>query len=144
MQGEENQSEHPSPVPTRFPTEESCLDTYAARYGDARMRRCGSSAHFSGEARVPMRGSIAARSLSDCGTPFDRPALVARWLVLRMFMFCSTRNGVAAKEVERQIGVTYKTACACARNRYMAADGDDPLGGSGGVSRSTRHSSWQA
>jgi hypothetical protein len=26
-----------------------------------------------------------------------------------MLLFCETRNGVAAKEVQRQLGVTYKT-----------------------------------
>ena len=52
-----------------------------------------------------------------------------------MFLFCTTRNGVAAKEVERQLGVTYKTAWRMCHQirKYMAPiDGDDPLGGLGG------------
>jgi transposase len=51
-----------------------------------------------------------------------------------MFLFTTTRNGVAAKRVERELGVTYKTAWRmCHQIRaYMASlDSDDPLGGSG-------------
>jgi transposase-like protein len=54
-----------------------------------------------------------------------------------MFLFCSTRNGVAAKEVQRQLGVTYKTAwrmCFLIRGYMGYVDGDQPLGGSGGGS----------
>jgi transposase len=51
-----------------------------------------------------------------------------------MFQFCASRNGVAAKEVERQLGVTYKTAWRMCHEirKYMASlDSDDPLGGPG-------------
>jgi transposase len=49
-----------------------------------------------------------------------------------MFLFCASRNGVAAKEVQRQIGVTYKTAWRMCREvrRYMGyVDGDREVGG---------------
>jgi hypothetical protein len=52
-----------------------------------------------------------------------------------MFLFTTTRNGVAAKEIQRQMGVTYKTAWRMAKliREYMGwVDGDAPLGGSGG------------
>ena len=51
-----------------------------------------------------------------------------------MFLFCTTRNGVAAKEVQRQLGVTYKTAWRMCRliRLYMGyVDGDNPVGGPG-------------
>jgi transposase-like protein len=51
-----------------------------------------------------------------------------------MFQFCTSRNGVAAKEVQRQLGVTYKTAwrmCHQIREYMGTVDGDAPLGGSG-------------
>ncbi|ADM08676.1 ISSpo3, transposase [Parvularcula bermudensis HTCC2503] len=51
-----------------------------------------------------------------------------------MHLFSASRNGVSAKEVERQIGVTYKTAwCMCKLIlAYMTAvDGDDSIGGDG-------------
>ena len=51
-----------------------------------------------------------------------------------MFLFCASRNGVAAKEVERQLGVTYKTAwrmCNLIRKYMGYVDGDYPIGGPG-------------
>lgn len=51
-----------------------------------------------------------------------------------MFLFCTTRKGVATKEVERQLGVTYKTAwrmCHEIRKYMGEVDGDASLGGSG-------------
>ena len=58
-----------------------------------------------------------------------------------MFLFTTTRNGVAAKRVEREIGVTYKTAWRMCHEirKYMAAlDSDDPLGGPARLSRLTK------
>src|SRR5258706_9075247 len=49
-----------------------------------------------------------------------------------MLLFCETRNGVAAKEVQRQLGVTYKTAwrmCHLIRLYMGYVDGDAPIGG---------------
>jgi transposase len=67
-------------------------------------------------------------------TPFHRTRTPLRDWFHVMFMFCSTPNGVAAKEVERQIGVTYKTAwrmCHEIRKYMDVVDGDEPLGGGG-------------
>ena len=44
----------------------------------------------------------------------------------------TSRHGVAAKELERQIGVTYKAAwrmCKEIREHMSEVDGDDPLSG---------------
>jgi transposase-like protein len=68
------------------------------------------------------------------GTPFDRTRTSLRDWFFVMFQFCASRNGVAAKEVERQLGVTYKTAWRMCHEirKYMASlDSDDPLGGLG-------------
>ncbi len=69
------------------------------------------------------------------GTPFDKTRTPLRDWFFVMHMFCTTRNGVAAKEVQRQLGVTYKTAwrmCFLIRSYMGYVDGDFPLGGSGG------------
>ena len=49
-----------------------------------------------------------------------------------MYLFTTTRHGVAAKELQRQLGVTYKTAWRMGHEirKFMAkADGERPLGG---------------
>jgi len=51
-----------------------------------------------------------------------------------MFLFCASRNGVSAKEIQRQTGVTYKTEwrmCHLIRQYMGWVDGDAPLGGGG-------------
>ena len=49
-----------------------------------------------------------------------------------MYLFTTSRHGVPAKELQRQLGVTYKTAWRMGHElrKYMASvDGDPPLGG---------------
>lgn len=120
----------------RFPTEESCLDhLMRTRYGDRHdCEKCGRNAHFY---RVKARRSYAceycgAQVYPTANTPFDRTRTSLRDWFYVMFLFCTSRNGVAAKEVERQLGVTYKTAWRMCHEirKYMAdVDGDDPVGG---------------
>ena len=120
----------------RFPTEESCLDhlmrvRYGARHDCA---KCGKDARFY---RVKARRSYAcewcgAQVYPTAGTPFDRTRTSLRDWFFVMFQFCASRNGVAAKEVERQLGVTYKTAwrmCHEIRKYMSEVDGDGPIGG---------------
>ena len=120
----------------RFPTEESCLEHLKlVRFGERHeCEKCGKDAKFY---RVAKRRSYAcehcgAQIYPTAGTPFDRTRTPLRDWFYIMFLFCSTRNGVAAKEVERQLGVTYKTAWRMCHEirKYMAiVDGDAPLGG---------------
>lgn len=122
----------------RFPTEESCLEHLKlVRFGERHTcEKCSKDAKFY---RVAKRRSYAcehcgAQVYPTAGTPFDRTRTSLRDWFHVMFLFCSTRNGVAAKEVERQIGVTYKTAWRMCHEirKYMAiVDGDEPLGGLG-------------
>jgi transposase len=122
----------------RFPTEESCLDhLMRTRYGERHdCAACQKAARFY---RVRARRSYAcewcgAQVYPTAGTPFDRTRTPLRDWFFVMFQFCTSRNGVAAKEVERQLGVTYKTAWRMCHEirKYMALlDSDDPLGGPG-------------
>mgnify|MGYP002388741419 FL=1 len=122
----------------RFPTEEACLEhLMRTRYGERHdCDGCGKSARFY---RVKARRSYACE---HCGhqvyptadTPFDRTRTPLRDWFFVMFQFCTSRNGVAAKEVERQLGVTYKTAwrmCHMIREYMGDVDGDEPIGGAG-------------
>jgi transposase len=120
----------------RFPTEESCLEhLMRVRFGDRHnCEKCGKDAKFY---RVKARRSYAcehcgAQVYPTAGTPFDRTRTSLRDWFFVMFQFCASRNGVAAKEVERQLGVTYKTAwrmCHEIRKYMGEVDGDAPLGG---------------
>ena len=122
----------------RFPTEDSCLDhLFQVRYGtDFNCPKCDRPAKYS---RVRGRRAYqcnwcANQLYPTAGTPFDRTRTSLRDWFYVMFLFTTTRNGVAAKRVEREIGVTYKTAWRMCHEirKYMAAlDGDEPVGGPG-------------
>lgn len=120
----------------QFPTEEACLDhLMRTRFGI--VHECGSCAREAKFYRVKARRSYACewcgyQVFPTSGTPFDRTRTPLRDWFFVMFQFCTTRNGVAAKEVERQLGVTYKTAwrmCHQIREYMGALDSDDPLAG---------------
>lgn len=122
----------------RFPTEDSCLDhLFQVRYGtNFNCPKCERPAKYS---RVKGRRAYqcnwcAHQLYPTAGTPFDRTRTSLRDWFYVMFLFTTTRNGVAAKRVEREIGVTYKTAwrmCHEIRKYMGALDSDDPLGGVG-------------
>lgn len=124
----------------QFPTEESCLDhLFKVRYGsDFNCPKCDRPAKYS---RVTKRRAYqcnwcAHQLYPTAGTPFDRTRTSLRDWFYVMFQFCTSRHGVAAKEVQRQIGVTYKTAWRMCHEirKYMAqVDGDWMMGGPGEV-----------
>lgn len=121
-----------------FPDDDVCLEhIMRSRYGDKHIcQKCGKEARYY---RVKKRRAYECEHCGfqvypTAGTPFENTRTpLTDWFTV-MHMFCTTRNGVAAKEVQRQLGVTYKTAWRMCRviREYMAyIDGDAPLGGPG-------------
>lgn len=125
----------------RFPTEEVCLDHLMRnRYGErftCQNANCGKDAKYY---RVKSRRAYECEHCGQqvyptAGTPFENTRTPLRDWFHVMFMFCASRNGVSAKEVQRTIGVTYKTAwrmCNLIRQYMGYVDGDNPLGGKDG------------
>lgn len=121
----------------RFPTEDSCLDhLFQVRYAGTDCPKCSRPVKYS---RVKGRRSYQCQWCANnlyptAGTPFDRTRTSLRDWFYVMFLFTTTRNGVSAKRVEREIGVTYKTAwrmCHEVRKYMGSLDSDDPIGGVG-------------
>jgi transposase len=123
----------------RFPTEDSCLDhLMRTRFGERfTCFKCLKEARYY---RVKSRRCYECERCGyqvypTAGTPFEKTRTSLRDWFFVMFLFTASRNGVAAKEVQRQIGVTYKTAWRMCREirKYMGyVDGDHTLGGEGG------------
>lgn len=66
------------------------------------------------------------------GTIFARSSTALHLWFYAIFLMASTRCGISAKQLERELGVTYKTAWRMfnrIRNELMADEGDGPLGG---------------
>ncbi|MDW3222889.1 MAG: IS1595 family transposase [Paracoccaceae bacterium] len=124
----------------QFPTDEACLEhLFNVRFGqghacpkcerDAKWYRLQSEQAFScqwcGHHIHPMVGSIFEKSR----TPLQL------WFYA-IFLFTTSKHGVSGKELQRQLGVTYKTAWRMAKliREHMAeVDGEASLGGSGKV-----------
>lgn len=122
----------------RFPDDAACLDhLMRTRYGERFV--CFGCLREAKYYRLKARRSYECEHCGHqvypmAGTPFEQTRTNLRDWFYVMFLFCASRNGVAAKEVQRQIGVTYKTAwrmCKLIRDYMGAVDGDAPLGGPG-------------
>lgn len=131
----------------RFPDDQACLEAIMqARLGtDGRMDcpSCQRAAHwYKIEGVNKETGEVRPRKAYACqwcghhyypcvGTPFEdsRTALVS-WFYA-MFLFTSSRHGVPAKELQRQLGVTYKTAWRMGHQirKLMATEEPASIGG---------------
>ena len=120
----------------RFPDDDACLDhLLRMRYGESSdCPKCGKHTKWHRLRKEP------AYECQWCGhhvhpmvgTPFERTRTPLQMWFFVIFLFCTTRNGVSAKEIQRQCGVTYKTAWRMGHEirKYMGwVDGDGPLGG---------------
>lgn len=123
---------------SRFPNDDVCLDhLMRVRFGESMdCPKCAKHGRFH---------RVKKRPLYECawcgfqvspmaGTPFERThTALAKWFYA-MYLFTTTRHGVSAKELQRQLGVTYKTAWRMGHEirKYMGElDGNSPLGGAG-------------
>lgn len=124
----------------QFPDDETCLaHLFDVRFGQGHeCPKCKRAARW-----YPLK-TEAAFSCQWCGhhihpmvgTIFEKSRTPLQLWFYAMFLFTQTRHGVSGKELERQLGVTYKCAFRMAQRirLHMAAiDGDEPLGGPGQV-----------
>ncbi len=124
----------------QFPDDDACLHwIMVSRYGGTRLDcpKCERASKFH---RVKQQRNYVCQwcghHIYPCvGTPMERSHLPLHKWFYTMFLFASSRHGVAAKELERQLGVSYKTAWRMAhkiREHMADTDGEWPLGRGGG------------
>jgi len=121
-----------------FPTDESCLERLMqVQYGGTEMTcpGCGVA-----NAKFHLMSKRKAYACQECGhhvypcadTIFNKSRTnLTKWF-FAMYLMTSTRHGVAAKELQRQLGVTYKCAWRMAhelRKLMAAADHGGKLSG---------------
>ncbi len=120
----------------RFPTDDACLEhLMKIRFGEKLdCPKCGKHGRFTKIKKVPayqcawcghhihpMAGTI----FEDSRTPLQK------WFYA-MFLFSVSRNGVSARELQRQLSVTLKCAWRMGHQirQYIGeVDGNNPLGG---------------
>jgi len=121
----------------QFPDDDACLEhLFLSRFGDEPVcERCGVIGGFKRLSGMPAYTCNCGHHIHPmAGTPFERSRTPLQKWYYAMFIFTTTRNGVSAKEIQRQLGVTYKTAWRIAYKirEYMGwVDGNAPLGGRG-------------
>ncbi len=119
----------------RFPTDEACLaHIFNLRFGkDFGCPKCGEIGKFRKLAKQPAYTCNCGHHVHPMqGTIFqDTHTPLAKWFYA-VYLFTTTRHGVPAKELQRQLGVSYPTAFRMAhliREHMARADGDPRLGG---------------
>jgi transposase len=120
-----------------FPDDAACLEKLMEiNYGGTHIHcpDCGVLTNFH------MMNKRRAFACQECGhhvypcagTIFHKSSTKLTHWFFAMYLMTSTRHGVAAKEIERQIGVTYKCAwrmCHELRKLMTSADHSGPLSG---------------
>lgn len=101
----------------QFPDDDACLDyIFKERYGKHyKCEQCGDDKFY----RVKNRKAYACpqghQVNPTAGTIFHKSATSMKSWFFAMFLMSISKNGVAALELQRQIGVTYKTAWRMAK-----------------------------
>ena len=120
----------------RFPDDDACLDhLMKLRYGDELdCPKCGRYAKFYRIKKMPAYACewCGHHIHPMAGTFFERSHTPLQKWFYAMYLFTTTRHGVPARELQRQLGVTLKTAWRMGHEirKHMAkVDGDPPLTG---------------
>ncbi len=115
----------------RFPDDATCLDhLMAVRYGgELDCPKCGKRGKFHRLRKLPAYVCqwCGHHIHPMAGTPFERSKTPLQKWFYAMYLFTTSRHGVPAKELQRQLGVTYKTAWRMGHEirKYMTGvDGD--------------------
>lgn len=120
-----------------FPDDDACLEhLFKTRYGDEpACPKCGEIGKLRKLSKLPAWTCNCGHHIHPMvNTPFEKSRTPLQKWYYAMFLFTTTRNGVSAKEIQRQLGVTYKCAWRIAHEirEYMNwVDGDGPLGPKG-------------
>ena len=124
-----------------FPDDATCLEwLWRTRYSPdgetAKCEPCGKTRTFKRYATAQQRQSWTCTTCGThvhptAGTIFHKSSTSLHLWFYAMYLMTSTRCGISAKQLEREIGVTYKTAWRMMnliRNELMFDEGT-PLGG---------------
>lgn len=110
-----------------YPDDSACLDKiFELRYSEPKVcPKCSKETTFK---RVTTRQCYQCTKCSHqiypcAGTPFEKSRTPLLIWFYTMFLFTASKNGISAYEVQRQTGVTYKTAWRMLRQiRILLAD----------------------
>lgn len=118
-----------------FPDNDACLEHLKERFfaDGTECPKCGKASKFH---RIKSRSAYSCQFCGHhvyptAGTIFHKSTVSLQLWFFAVYLMSSTRCGISAKQLEREIGVTYKTAHRMFKQiRSLLADDDDgPLEG---------------
>jgi transposase len=119
----------------RFPDNAACLEYLKERFfvDGTECPKCGKASKFH---RIKSRSAYSCQFCGNhvyptAGTIFHKTTVSLQLWFYAIYLMSSTRCGISAKQLEREIGVTYKTAHRMFKQiRTLLAEEDDgPLEG---------------
>src|SRR5258708_9535202 len=120
----------------RFPDDDACLEELKEmRFpgGVTRCEKCEQDRkHYRIEGRPVYSCAFCGSQVSPmAGTIFEKSTTSLRLWFYAMYLMASTRCGISAKQIQRETGVTYKTAWRMFRQiRSLLSEPDMQLEGS--------------
>jgi transposase-like protein len=147
-----------------FPDDDACLNylwrtRFSADGEHAECPKCETVRSFKRYETTPRRNSWTCIACGHhlhptAGTIFHKSATALHLRFYAMYLMTSTRCGISAKQLERELGVTYKTAWRIFHliRHELIVQTDEPLTGKvemdemyvGGRPRQTDHATWAA
>lgn len=115
-----------------FPNDETCLDfIFKNRWPKGlTCPNCEKKDFYHVKGRKSYACKCGYQVSPTEGTIFHKSSTPLTLWFHAIFLMSQSKNGVAAKELERQLGVTYKCAWRMAKQiRLLMSDDDGPLGG---------------
>src|SRR5271156_5704987 len=120
----------------QFPTDESCLNhLFEIRFGQ--QFECPKCKRETKWFRIQAERAYSCQFCGHhlhptVGTPFENSRTRLQLWFYAIYLFTTSRHGVSGKELERQLGVTYKCAYRMGQEirKHMAeVDGENELSG---------------
>lgn len=117
----------------QFPTDDKCLDhLFNSRFGH--MKKCDSCKNSFKYYRVKNRKSYECNNCGNqiypmAGTIFESSTTSLKDWYYVIYLFSVSKNGVSGKEIQRQLGVTYKCAWRIGHQVRKLMSGDAKLEG---------------
>jgi transposase len=121
----------------KFPDDDACLDWLMERRYAGGIAICSYCRVDRKHHRIASKKAYACDYCGTyispmAGTIFEKSSTSLRLWFYAMYLMSATRCGVSAKQIQRETGVTYKTAWRMFKQiRSMLAEGSDKLGGDG-------------
>jgi transposase len=119
----------------QFSSDDICLDTVMRQRYPGGVTYCSECGQERKLYRVARRTAYACESghhfFPLAGTIFEKTTTPLHIWFYAMYQMGSTRCGISAKQIQRETGVTYKTAWRMFRQiRSLLSESDEPLTGS--------------